>query len=92
MKKTLSRGLQPGASGESAVLAQDVAIRLLERSIAFGHRRLAVVRLAMAVKSGATVPQEHWLYCREVATTSREPVTQNLFLQAAQGLGSGSAA
>lgn len=47
--------------------SQDRALALLERSIGFGHRRLAVLRLCAAVQVGARVKPEHWLYCACVA-------------------------
>lgn len=45
--------------------AQDALIALLERSIRFRHRRLAVQRLCDAVEAGAPVRAEHWCYCHE---------------------------
>ena len=38
---------------------------LLARSIEFGHSRLAVVRLSVAVHAGASISQDHWLYCQK---------------------------
>ena len=38
---------------------------LLERSIRFRHRRLAVLRLCDAMESGAPVPEAQWRYCLE---------------------------
>lgn len=73
---------------ESVALAKDAAVQLLERSIRFGHGRLAVVRLVMAVHSGAEIPKEHWLYCQEVAASSKDVGTQALFLEAAQAASS----
>jgi hypothetical protein len=69
-------------------LAKEAAVWLLERSIQFGHERLSVVRLAMAVQSGAVIPREHWIYCRQVASASRDAGTQALFLEAAQAASS----
>ena len=69
MKRSLSTGLRADAAPGSALLAREAALALLERSIGFGHGRLAVVRLAMAVQAGAEVPAPHWHYCREAART-----------------------
>lgn len=88
MKHVVTHGRRPGATGESVALAKEAAVQLLERSIRFGHGRLSVVRLAMAVHSGAEIPKEHWLYCREVAASSKDAVTQALFLEAAQAVSS----
>ena len=38
---------------------------LLERSIRFRHRRLAVLRLCDAMESGAPVLEAQWRYCLE---------------------------
>jgi hypothetical protein len=42
--------------------AQQALIALLERSIRFRHRRLAVLRLCDALESGAPVREEHRRY------------------------------
>lgn len=84
MKRVLTHGCHPGANGASLALAKEAALQLLERSIQFGHGRLSVVRLAMAVQSGAVIPREHWSYCRHVASTSKDAGTQGLFMEACQ--------
>jgi hypothetical protein len=55
MKRAVRAG-GPGASDGRQALARDCALSLLNRSISFGHRRLAVIRLAMAVRAGAEIP------------------------------------
>lgn len=45
--------------------AQEALIALLERSIRFRHRRLAVLRLCDALESGAPVCEEHRRYGHE---------------------------
>ena len=70
MKRALSTGMRRGASAEAALRAKDCAVALLARSIAFGHGRLAVQRLATAVLVGADVRTEHWSYCRSVVESS----------------------
>ncbi|MDR3453100.1 MAG: hypothetical protein P4L96_09895 [Rhodoferax sp.] len=86
MKRVVANGRDNNASTESVSLAKDAALRLLARSISFGHGRLSVVRLAMAVRSGADVPQEHWIYCRQVASSSEDACTQALFEEAVQAV------
>ncbi len=41
-------------------------IALLNRSIQFRHRRLAVLRLCEAAEAGAHLLDEHWRYCKGV--------------------------
>lgn len=84
MKRVMTHGRHAGATGESLALAKEAAVQLLERSIQFGHARLSVVRLAMAVRSGAVISHDHWNYCRQVASTSKNAGTQALFLEASQ--------
>jgi hypothetical protein len=64
-------------------LARECALSLLARSIRFGHGRLAVIRLDMAVRAGADVPSEHWVYCREAAEASHDLTVKSMFLAAA---------
>lgn len=63
MKRAVAAG-RTEAPAAVRLLAQEAALGLLARSIAFGHERLAVIRLLMAVHAGADVPAEHWRYCR----------------------------
>ena len=77
-------GGRGSAPSEARTLAKEVALSLLTRSIAFGHGRLAVIRLAMAVQAGADVPQDHWLYCREAATSCKDEALHRLFIEATQ--------
>ena len=83
MKRGVAAGTARDASAGAQQLAKDMALGLLERSIRFGHSRLAVIRLAMAVTAGAEVPQAHWAYCRE-AVDGRSDDVRELFLDAAR--------
>lgn len=84
MRQTLSHGLDTDATAASLALAQAAAVQLLERSVGFGHRRLSVVRLSMAVQAGAVVPSHHWNYCLGVAASSHDPRIRALFMDAVQ--------
>lgn len=44
----------------------EAALALLERSIQFGHGKLAVLRYLVAERLGATLSHEQFLYCHEV--------------------------
>ena len=76
-------GSLPGASAEDKMICSESALSLLSRSIAFGHGKLAVVRLAMAVNSGAPVPPQHWVYCARIAEASNDRQLQEIYLAAA---------
>jgi hypothetical protein len=76
MKRSLAAAAKPAAGVGAQTLARESALALLDRSIVFGHRRLAVIRLAMAVNSGADLTLAHWTYCREAAEQSRDAALQ----------------
>jgi hypothetical protein len=82
LKRSVSAGMRPEAEPPATLLAQESALSLLQRSIGFGHGRLAVLRLLMAVQSGARVPTPHWVYCREAASASRDLTLQALLERA----------
>ena len=42
------------------------ALALLDRSIRFGHGKLAVLRYLVAERLGATLSRQQFLYCQEV--------------------------
>jgi hypothetical protein len=65
------------------MLGGQCALALLTRSIRFAHGRLAVLRLAMAVDAGASIPREHWVYCSRVAGSSGDSRLQELYTSAA---------
>ena len=84
LKRTVMAGVKPHAEVSQADRARESALALLERSIAFGHERLALVRLSPAARTGADIPPSHWNYCRETAGRSRDARLQTLWLAAAQ--------
>ena len=62
MKRAIHAGARAGATDSSVTMGRESALSLLSRSINFGHGRLAIIRLALAVRTGATVPAEHRHY------------------------------
>lgn len=81
MKRAVAAG--GGTAGAPArLLAQTSALALLARSIRFGHERLALIRLVMAVHAGADVPSDQWAYCETVARRSRQPELMASLLEA----------
>ena len=55
--RTLKNGVRQGSA--------EAALALLERSIRFGHGKLAVLRYLVAERLGATLSREQFLYCQE---------------------------
>ena len=84
MKRAIHAGARAGANDSSVTIGRESALSLLSRSISFGHGRLAIIRLGMAVHTGATVPAEHWHYCHRAAHASKDESLQLLYLSAAR--------
>lgn len=74
--RNLKRGLQghPSNVQDRSDLAavQQSALALLERSIKFGHGRLAIQRLATAVRVGANIPPADLAYCIKAMADARK--------------------
>ena len=83
MKRAVHAGNRPDSTAESTSLSRESALSLLARSIAFGHGRLAMIRLVMAVQTGARVSEAQWQYCRDVAASPRADDTLKALYRAA---------
>jgi hypothetical protein len=83
LKRAVRAIRKPHASDQEKVLASEAALLLLTKSIVFGHGRLAVMRLGLAVSAGASVPEEHWSYCARAARESCDGRIQELYRDAA---------
>lgn len=67
LKRRARRGAADGsASPALQAESQQIALALLDRSLRFRHRRLAILRLRAAAEVGAPVSAQHWAYCREI--------------------------
>ena len=84
MKRAIHAGARAGADDGSVTMGRESALSLLSRSVSFGHGRLAIIRLVVAVRTGATVPAEHWHYCHQAAHASKDESLQVLYLSAAR--------
>lgn len=80
--RALKRALHQGTHNGSQPL-QQAALALLSRSVVFGHGRVAVMRLKLAVEAGAQVPHELWAYCARAAGASQDAKVQGLYREAA---------
>ena len=74
------------AEGDMQALrrARDSAIALLNRSVALGHGRLAVLRFVAAVRLGADVPASCLDHCRAAAEASDDPTLLRMFVAAVE--------
>lgn len=84
LKRDVRSGKRPEALEADKAKCAQGALELLDRSIRFGHSRLAVLRLEQAVNCGATVPLEHWNYCYRAAMSSKDTILKSLYLRAAR--------
>lgn len=73
----------------AAEAAQASALALLARSVAMGHRRLALLRLLAAVRVRAVVPASDWAYCDKVASQAADEALRSLFAEAERTAGGG---
>lgn len=79
-----SADCHPGSNRSQQYLARDAALALLERSVLFGHPRLAVLRLSMAVHAGAEVPAPLWSYCEKATSQSHDLQLKFMWLSVAE--------
>jgi hypothetical protein len=79
LKRAIHASIGGQASDDDRLRARESAVALNARSIRFGHKRLALLRLAIAVDVGAQIPSEHWAYCFRVAQGSRDLRNQELY-------------
>lgn len=82
MKRVIVAGDKPNPSGEEQIAARACACALLNRSIDYGHARLAVLRLVAAARMGADIPAAHWEYCSGVVSLCKDPELRDLFSKA----------
>lgn len=80
LRRTAERGTGPECQQGSISPAESAAL-LLRRSIALGHRRLAIRRLVLAVRAGAEISASQWQYCVEVVERTGDPALGGLLLQ-----------
>lgn len=66
LKGMLRAARHAEASPQAIEHARNSALELLDHSVRWGHGRLALHRLAVAVSVGAPVRQEQWTYCQGV--------------------------
>jgi hypothetical protein len=69
IKRVAASGLALAMSLEDRQNARSAALLLLERSVAMGHGRLALLRLAGAARVGADIPVASWSHCRKAAAS-----------------------
>ncbi|PTB21737.1 hypothetical protein C9I57_03570 [Trinickia symbiotica] len=62
MKRDIKVGMVSGRAPEAGAAARTAALKLLDRSIAFGHCRLAVIRFLVAAEVGAGITLDRVRY------------------------------
>jgi len=87
MKRQWNGALRSPGDLQRQTLGREASLALLDRSIAFGHGRLAVIRLSMAVHAGATVEARQWSYCESVVRSNLDSDLQSILQEAAERAG-----
>lgn len=86
--RSLKRLARSGSGTDAApalrLQSQTIALALLDRSIKFKHRRLALLRLKEAVELGAVVDTEQWTYCKGVLALVQDGALRADFEHAAK--------
>lgn len=74
--RSLKRLARAGSGADAALAlklqSQAIALALLDRSIKFKHRRLALLRFKDAIELGASVDVEHWTYCKSLLSLEKD--------------------
>lgn len=78
MKRHEIRVLKRAVTGASN---KDAMLTLLERSVRFGHKKLALLRCIQAERLGVPLPPEILLYCQEIADQLPVEVLQRVIMQ-----------
>ncbi|PMS24528.1 hypothetical protein C0Z16_30925 [Paraburkholderia rhynchosiae] len=86
MTRAIKLGISCGNTLQAGVGARAAALRLLDRSIRFGHCRLAAIRFVMAAEFGAVITPDLVRYCEDAAATCNDASLSQSFAAALKGL------
>lgn len=79
LKRIVNLGKTAHASEGEIGRSRDSAVLLFARSIRLGHRRLALIRLNLAISLGASVTLDQWNYCENIVMKNFERGLHDLF-------------
>ncbi|WP_137921643.1 hypothetical protein [Hydrogenophaga sp. 2FB] len=79
LKRLARSGLGSDAAPALRLQSQAIALALLDRSIKFKHRRLAILRLKEAAALGALIEAAQWSYCSGVVAAEQDLVLRAEF-------------
>jgi hypothetical protein len=82
LKRVAKASASHEASSEIRMQGQAIALALLDRSIKFTHRRLALRRLREAAELGASISSDQWIYCQNIAIASEDSLLKAEFFYA----------
>lgn len=86
MKREIKLGVSRRGGSESVVSARAAALGLLDRSIRFGHHRLAVIRFVTAAEIGAAITADQLTYCEDAVATCNDASLNESFAAALKRL------
>ena len=87
LKRRVASSARTAEGSETAyALGREAALALLERSITFGHGRLAVIRMSIAVQAGADVSIAQWKYCENAVERAADSELRAIFINASRQL------
>jgi hypothetical protein len=79
LKRLVNLGKTAHASEGEIGRSRAAAVLLFARSIRLGHRRLALIRLNLAISLGASVTLDQWNYCENIVVKNFERGFHDLF-------------
>jgi hypothetical protein len=87
LKRAVRKGIAADASERDANMARTSASILFEHSVNCGHKRLSVIRLAEAIRTGANVTRAQWSYCEEVVSELEDDALLQVVADAISAVG-----
>ncbi|MBS0370560.1 MAG: hypothetical protein JSS57_15340 [Proteobacteria bacterium] len=86
LKRTIRKSLASDATGVEIDQGRASAIALLEHSIQRRHKRLAVIRFAAAIRTGAAIGLPNWKYCEEALASIDDDKLRQRVIDAIDGV------
>ncbi|PKO90598.1 MAG: hypothetical protein CVU18_00325 [Betaproteobacteria bacterium HGW-Betaproteobacteria-12] len=86
LKRSIRKSIVAEATEDDRYQARTSAIALLEHSVQRRHKRLAVIRFAAAIRTGATIRLANWKYCEEALASVGDDKLRQLVIDAIDGV------
>lgn len=85
LKRSIRGSTDTATTEEAADQARASAISLLERSVQLRHKRLAVIRFALAIQTGASISSAQREYCEKALAILNDGKLRQMVYDASKG-------